>query len=264
MEKADDIKEQADNTHPGQVKICSAPCDIVADSDIIFCCVSDAAAVKDIVLGNCGVLYEVDSLAGKGYVEMSNIDSETSLDISELITNKGGKYLEAQLQGSKQEADDGDLIVLCAGDNSLYESCSTCFAAIGKAVFYLGQAGYATKMNIVLQAMKGVALLAMTEGLSLADRSGIAAMDVLEVFNLTNFCSPYLSAKAEIIKSAEFQNVEQPLQHMQKDMKLTLQLADSVQQPMLMASAANEIYKHARRLGYETYDTASVYMRSRY
>lgn len=46
--QADDIKEQADNTHPGQVKICSAPCDIVADSDIIFCCVSDAAAVKDV------------------------------------------------------------------------------------------------------------------------------------------------------------------------------------------------------------------------
>ena len=39
----------------------------------------------------------------QGYVEMTGIDSETSQDIAEAISLKGGRYLEAQIQGSKTQ-----------------------------------------------------------------------------------------------------------------------------------------------------------------
>ena len=48
------------------------------------------------VFGNCGVLSE--NLTDKGYVEMTGIDPETSQDIAESITGKGGRYLEAQVR----------------------------------------------------------------------------------------------------------------------------------------------------------------------
>lgn len=49
------------------------------------------------VFGNCGVLSSNSMIDGKGYVEMTSIDSETSQDIFEGITSKGGRYLEAQV-----------------------------------------------------------------------------------------------------------------------------------------------------------------------
>lgn len=49
------------------------------------------------VFGNCGVLSSSSMIDGKGYVEMTSIDAETSQDIATSIIQKGGRYLEAQV-----------------------------------------------------------------------------------------------------------------------------------------------------------------------
>lgn len=49
------------------------------------------------VFGNCGVLQAVSVSESKGYVEMTNIDAETSQDIADAIVSKGGRFLEAQV-----------------------------------------------------------------------------------------------------------------------------------------------------------------------
>merc|ERR1719291_1182791 len=100
------------------------PSDVIAESDITFSCVSDPQAAKDLVFGNCGVLQEINTT--KGYVEMTGIDSDTSQDIAEAISLKGGRYLEAQIQGSKTQAQDGTLVILVAGDRSLFDDCQSC------------------------------------------------------------------------------------------------------------------------------------------
>ena len=74
---------------------------------------------------------------------MTGMDSDTSQDIAEAISLKGGRYLEAQIQvlsivihdnfidsqsqGSKTQAQDGTLVVLVAGDRSLFDDCQSCF-----------------------------------------------------------------------------------------------------------------------------------------
>ena len=54
------------------------------------------------------------------------------------INAKGGRYLEAQVQGSKTQAEEGTLVILAAGDRSLFDDCQSCFKAMGKNSFYLG------------------------------------------------------------------------------------------------------------------------------
>lgn len=78
-------------------EIAQTPCDVIDRVDITFSCVSDPSAAKQMVFGNCGVLSSDAISHGKGYVEMTSIDAETSQDIYDGITNKGGRYLEAQV-----------------------------------------------------------------------------------------------------------------------------------------------------------------------
>ncbi|KAJ8984089.1 hypothetical protein NQ317_012745 [Molorchus minor] len=234
-------------------------------SDIIFSCVTDPRSAKENVIGNCGVAgREGDILDGKGYVEMTGIDPQTSKDICEIIKSKGGRYLEAQVQGSKLEADEGSLVVLTAGDRTLFADCQSCFKAMGKTAFFLGDVGYATKTNLILQLMKSIALVGLAEGLALADRCGISSKDILKIFSLTNLNCDYLLNKAKLIVNKDFKHVEQAIEHMQKDMKLALDLSDQLKQPLLMTSTANEVYKHARRLGYDGHDASCIYMRTRH
>lgn len=118
------------------------------------------------VFGNCGILQSSNPI-GKGYVEMSSIDAETSKDIYEAWTLRCGKYLEAQIQGSKSQAEEGTLIILAAGDRTLFEECQTCFEAMGRNSFFLGDVGNASKMNLVLQTMAGVSIASLAESLAL-------------------------------------------------------------------------------------------------
>lgn len=47
-------------------------------------------------------------------------------------------YLNFQIQGSKTQAEEGTLIILAAGDRSLFDDCQSCFKAMSKNSFYLG------------------------------------------------------------------------------------------------------------------------------
>ncbi|XP_044749983.1 putative oxidoreductase GLYR1 homolog [Coccinella septempunctata] len=261
IEKCEEIKKKYQSR---LVTVYDTPCEVVLNSDVIFSCVSDSSAAGEILYGNLGVLSCDNALEGKGYVEMTGIDPETSMDFCKSIQTKGGFYLEAQLQGSKKEAEESNLVILTAGDHSLFEKCQSCFKAMGKTAFYLGNVGYAAKMNMVLNMINSIAMVGLSEAFSLADRSGLSTKIVLEIFNVTNMASPYLQRKAERIVSRDFQNPDHPLQHMQKDIKLCLDLSNTIKQPLLMASTTNEILKHARRLGYDGQDCSCVFMKSKF
>lgn len=214
------------------------------------------------VFGNCGVLQATLS-ENKGYIEMTGIDAETSQDIADAINTKGGRYLEAQVQGSKTQAEDGTLIVLAAGDKSLFDDCQSCFMAMGKHSFYLGEVGNASKMNLVLQLMNGITIGGIAEGMALADRAGLHVKDIVEVLKLTSLACPTVLEKSEAIISGGY-TTHHALQHMQKDLKLSLELGDHLQQPLPLTATANEVFKHAKRLGYSELDTSAVYIRARF
>ena len=130
--------------------------------------------------------------------------------------------MEAQMQGSKVEAEEGTLVILAAGDKSLFDECQSCFIAMSKNSFYLGEIGFdednilgfrcaqyltlyalrvagevgnASKMNLVLQLMQGITLAGLAEGMALADRAGLQQKDVLEILGLTSLSCPALLDK---------------------------------------------------------------------
>jgi len=253
--------EKKDEFLKNGAKEALTPGDVIAESDITFSCVSDPQAAKDMVFGNCGVLSEINT--AKGYVEMTGIDADTSQDIAEAVSLKGGRYLEAQVQGSKDQASEGSLVILVAGDKSLFDDCQSCFQAMGKFSFHLGEVGSASRMNLVLQLMSGVALAGLAEGMALADRAGLQQKDVLEVLGLTGLACPMMVEKGKAILEGAFPPAH-PLQHMQKDLKLSLNMGDQLEQPLPLTATANEVFKHAKRLGYGEHDTSAVYIRARF
>ena len=54
------------------------------------------------------------------------------------------------------------------------------------------------------------------------------------------------------------------LSHMQKDLKLALNLGDQLEQPLPVTAAANEVFKHTKRFGYADHDVSAIYLRARF
>jgi len=242
--------------HGATVK--EAPFEVIDAADITFCCVSDPKAAKDLVFGNCGVLHS-STLTGKGYVEMSTIDPETSKDICDAIAGAGGRYLEAQIQGTRPEAEEGNVVILAGGDRSVFDECESCFKSIAKNTFFLGETGNACTVNLILQTIVGVSLVGLSEAFALAERFQISLTDILDILDLTSIKSGLLISKGKEMAKHSFAT-NHPLALMQKDLRLVLDMAETVDQAMPTTSISNEVFKHAKRLGYGEHDSSAVFM----
>ncbi|MBA0560493.1 hypothetical protein Golob_017386 [Gossypium lobatum] len=222
------------------------PAEVVKKCNITIAILSDPAAALSVVFDKDGVLDQICS--GKGYIDMSTVDPETSCKISEAIALKGGHFLEAPVSGSKQPAETGQLVILAAGDKALYEEAVPAFDVLGKKSYFLGPVGNGAKMKLVVNMVMGSVMNAFSEGLTLAERSGLNPHSLLDVLDLGGIANPMFRGKGpEMLKdnySPAF-----PLKHQQKDMRLALALGDQHAVSMPVAAAANEAFKKARSMG---------------
>ncbi|XP_066499066.1 cytokine-like nuclear factor N-PAC isoform X3 [Hoplias malabaricus] len=232
------------------------PAEVVSMCDITFSCVSDPKAARDLVLGPSGVLQGIRP--GKCYVEMSTVDPETITELSQVITSRGGRFLEAPVSGSQQLSNDGMLVIVAAGDRSVYEDCSSCFQAMGKTSFFLGEAGNAARMMLILNMVQGSFMATIAEGLTLAQATGQSQQTFLDILCQGQMASTFVDQKCQNILQGNFKP-DYYLKHIQKDLRLAISMGDSANHPTPMAAAANEVYKRAKALDQSDNDMSAVY-----
>jgi 3-hydroxyisobutyrate dehydrogenase-like beta-hydroxyacid dehydrogenase len=228
---------------------------VVASSDITFAMVSDPVAARKICFGKQGVLEGITT--GKGYIDVSTIDPQTSIEISQAISNKGGRFLEAPVSGSKKPAEDGALVFLCAGDNSLYQEAIPALEIMGKRSFYFGDAGFGARMKLVINMIMGTMMTALCEGLSLGKKAGLNMSDILDVLDQGVIANQMFRLKGPMMVKGNFPTAF-PLKHMQKDMRLALLMGDDNGQALYTAGAANFSYIKARNKGFDDGDFSAV------
>lgn len=234
----------------------STPAEVVKKCKYIIAMLSDPPAALSVVFGKDGVLEQM--CAGKGYIDMSTVDVVTSKTISEAIIEKGGRFLEAPVSGSKKPAEDGQLVILAAGDKALYDEIMPSFDVMGKKAFFLGEVGNGAKMKLVVNMIMGSMMNAFSEGLALADKNGLSQTTLLDVLELGAIANPMFKLKGPAMIQEKFPPAF-PLKHQQKDMRLALALGDEVEVSMPVAAAANEAFKKARSLGLSDQDFSAVY-----
>ncbi len=233
----------------------SSPAAVVASCDITFAMVSDPAAAEALCFGPDGVLAGMSE--GKGYVDVSTVDPETSMGICQAIKERGGRFLEAPVSGSKKPAEDGTLVFLCSGDESLYNDAGPALEVMGKKSFYFKEIGQGAQMKLVINMIMGSMMTAFAEGLALGEKVGLPMNSVIEVLAQGAINNPMFQLKGPLMADGKF-NTAFPLKHMQKDMRLAMQLADEHSQAMFTSCAANNAYVKARKMGCGDEDFSAV------
>uniref|UniRef100_A0A8L2Q224 Cytokine-like nuclear factor N-PAC n=1 Tax=Rattus norvegicus TaxID=10116 RepID=A0A8L2Q224_RAT len=211
---------------------------------------------EKLVLGPSGVLQGIRP--GKCYVDMSTVDADTVTELAQVIVSRGGRFLEAPVSGNQQLSNDGMLVILAAGDRGLYEDCSSCFQAMGKTSFFLGEVGNAAKMMLIVNMVQGSFMATIAEGLTLAQVTGQSQQTLLDILNQGQLASIFLDQKCQNILQGNFKP-DFYLKYIQKDLRLAIALGDAVNHPTPMAAAANEVYKRAKALDQSDNDMSAVY-----
>jgi 3-hydroxyisobutyrate dehydrogenase-like beta-hydroxyacid dehydrogenase len=222
--------------------IAATPAAAVAAADITIAMLADPEAALDVVFADEGVLEAMGP--GKSYIDMSTVDPQTAELIGVEIEAVGGRFLEAPVSGSKKPAEDGTLVILAAGDQSLYDDAAKLFEILGKKHIFLGEVGQGAAMKLLVNMTMGGMMTLLCEALALGKRCDLKAEDLLEVFAAGAIANPMFAMKGSAI-AADEHPVNFPLKHMQKDMRLAIAMADEKLQPMQSVATANELFKQA-------------------
>jgi len=233
-----------------------SPCAVAAASDILFAMMATPAAVEAVRDGADGIIAGL--LPGRGYVDMSTVGAETSLESARLAHEAGALFLEAPVAGSRKPAEDGTLTVMAAGDRELFDLSLPALEKMGSKILFLGETGNAARMKLANNLVMGGMLTALCEGLALASGSGLDTAQLLEVLDSGAVSNPMFRLKGpQIAANREFPAAF-PLKHMQKDLRLALRLAEEVGQPLFVTATVNELYKAALAEGLGDADFAAV------
>jgi 3-hydroxyisobutyrate dehydrogenase-like beta-hydroxyacid dehydrogenase len=233
-----------------------SPADVARQCEITFAMVSDPEAAHALCFGRDGVVEGIGQ--GRGYVDISTVDPETSKEIGAAVSAAGGSFLEAPVSGSKKPAEDGTLVFLCAGDEQLYKDAGGAFEAMGKTSFFLGETGRGAEMKLIVNMIMGVMMVGFSEGLSLGKAAGLKPEDILQVLSQGAIDNPMFRLKGPLMVDGNFSPAF-PLKHMQKDMRLALLLGDCLSQSLSTSASANAAFIKARGEGSAEEDFSAVF-----
>ena len=225
-------------------------------SDILFAMMATPAAVESVRDGDDGIIAGLRP--GTGYVDMSTVDAQTSLESARLTHAAGSLFLEAPVAGSRKPAEDATLTIMAAGDRGLYDVSLPALEKMGRKILFLGETGNAARMKLANNLVMGGMLTALCEGMALASGSGLDTAQLLEVLDSGAVSNPMFRLKGpQIAANGDFPAAF-PLRHMQKDLRLALRLGEDVGQPLFATATVNELYKAALAEGLGDADFAAV------
>jgi 3-hydroxyisobutyrate dehydrogenase-like beta-hydroxyacid dehydrogenase len=232
------------------------PRKVVEASDISLSMVTNTKALQSIAAEPDGLLAGLS--AGKIHVDMSTVSPTYSQELARLVAEKGAAMLDAPVSGSVVTLEEGKLSLMVGGDPDVFEKVKPILLDIGPKVTYVGRNGLAVTMKIATNLSLAVQMLAFSEGVLIAEKSGIKREVAVEVLTNSVIASPMVKYRGPFVmgmpEEAWF-NVNM----MQKDMNLALELGRQLDVPLPTTAATNEFLTAARGMGMEEEDFAILF-----
>jgi 3-hydroxyisobutyrate dehydrogenase-like beta-hydroxyacid dehydrogenase len=237
----------------GGMKWADSPHAVAEQSEIVFCIVTDGAAVRDVALGEQGVLA---GLAKSGvFLDMSTIAPVVSKSIAAEFAKAGKFMLDTPISGSPVTLVQGNASVMVGGDKGAFERVRDVLLLIGPKVTYIGESGLAVTMKLAVNLLLMVEVIAFGEAVALAEKGGVTREAALDAILKSVAASPVLGYRGPFILEGKMPKV--PLADVnlqQKDMHLVLELARKLGSPTPLAAAANEMMDACREFGIDKND----------
>jgi 3-hydroxyisobutyrate dehydrogenase-like beta-hydroxyacid dehydrogenase len=233
-----------------------SPREVAAAADVTFAMVTNAAALASITEGPDGLLAAI--AAGKTFIDMSTVSPSVSRLVAAKIREKGGDMVDSPVSGSVITLQEGKLSVMVGGRPETFERVKPLLLDIGPKVTHVGDNGVALAMKIAVNLSLAVQMLAFSEGVLLAEKSGIPREVAVDVLINSAVASPMIKYRGPFVLEPP-EEAWFDVNMMQKDMLLAMELGRQLNVPVPTTAVTNEFLTAARGMGWEKLDFAVVF-----
>ena len=229
---------------------------VAESTEITFSMVSDTQALHAVTSGQDGILAGLSS--AKIYIDMSTVSPAASREIAQQVAAKGARMLDAPVSGSVITLEEGKLSFMVGGDRAAFEQARSILEAIGPKVTYVGGNGLAVSMKIATNLSLAVQMLAFSEGVLLAEKSGITRETAVEVLLNSVIASPMVKYRGPFVLNMP-EEAWFDVNMMQKDLLLALEMGLNLDVPLPTTAITNQMLTSARAIGLAKKDFAILF-----
>lgn len=231
-----------------------SPAEVAERVDLVLTVLSDAAAVRDVLLGREGVAAAADRPL---VVEMSTIAPAESVAVAEALRERDFVMLDAPISGSTKAAEDAAITLLVGGDADGLERARPVLEAVAKNIYHMGSNGQGCYMKLVNNVVLAAVLAGFSEAFVLGRKAGLDGARMLEVILHGSAACPLLQYKGKAIAERTFDPTFH-LRMMRKDLTLAMATADGVEAPMPLTSVLNELHQAGVAQGLGAQDFSAI------
>jgi 2-hydroxy-3-oxopropionate reductase len=165
----------------GGAEVARSPREVAENSETIVTMLPDSPDVRDVVVGEDGVLAGIKE--GALLVDMSTISPVVTEELAAMVKERGASMLDAPVSGGDVGAEEGTLSIMVGGEEEDFERAKALFEVMGKTVTHVGPTGAGQVTKAANQVVVALTIEAVSEALVLGSRGGVAPEKILDVLS---------------------------------------------------------------------------------
>ena len=237
--------------------------DAAKQSELVITMLPSSSHVEAAYLGPGGVLEGI--APGRLCIDMSTADPAASRRVAEAAKQRGARFIDAPVSGGVPRAEDGTLAIMVGGEARDVEEAKPVLACLGANVIHVGPVGAGEVAKICNNLIAGVAAVAVSEAVRIAEGFGVDAKILTDVISKSSGNTwvmehghpvPGLVAKAA---SSRGYAPGFMTDLMAKDLGLAVSAARDLRVPVFVAPAAQQVLRLASSHGLGRKDFTVVY-----
>jgi 3-hydroxyisobutyrate dehydrogenase len=218
--------------------VASSPLSLIEQVDVIIVMVTDDHAIRDIFTGENGLLDTKTN--GKIIINMSTVSPGISREMASLCDLLGNHYLDAPVSGSVKQAEDGQLVIMVGGSESVLENVKPIFEKLGRLTLLVGGTGAGNKAKLAINILLAFHAQGLAEAVVFARQNEIKIEDLITLINNSALGNVFTKIKGEAILQNNYKAAF-ALKNIAKDLRLAK--AEGLATPM--GDAAYKTFQQA-------------------
>jgi 3-hydroxyisobutyrate dehydrogenase-like beta-hydroxyacid dehydrogenase len=229
----------------------------VCAADTVITMLSDDNALEDVVFGEGGVLASLKK--GAVHISSSTISVALSKRLAAAHAAAGQHYLAAPVFGRPDAAANGKLFVVVGGPAELIEMYMPLFRCMGPRTFVMStKPEDANLVKLSGNFLIAVVIESLGEALALIGKGGLDQQQYVDLLTSTLFDAPVYKTYGRLIVERRFEPAGFAAPLGQKDIRLTLAAAETLEVPLPLASLLRDRFLTLLAHGGETLDWSAI------
>ena len=233
----------------------ATPAEAARGQDLVLACVGNDNDLRSVVMGDTGAF----ATMGKGaiFVDHTTASAEIARELDAEARRRGLGFVDAPVSGGQSGAENGQLGIMCGGDEATYARAEPVLKTYAKAITLIGPAGAGQLTKMVNQICIAGLVQGLSEGMNFAMRAGLDAEKVLSVITAGAAGSWQMNNRAKTMVADKF-DFGFAVDWMRKDLGICLATANETGASLPVTALVDQFYAHVQKRGGGRWDTSSL------